>query len=114
MALSRMHPVANWIHLPPGDQRRALDRVLAFRDQQLEQDPSASGLPPAAVEWFWESDLPALIRRPEVRCQVEQHLQDLIQQAADLDQQINRQAGSLLDRLQQIQGDVARLQEVLA
>lgn len=114
MALSRMHPVANWIHLPPGDQRRALDRVLDFRDQQLEQDPSASGLPPAAVEWFWESDLPALIRRPEVRRQVEQYLQDLIQQAADLDQQINRQAGSLLDRLHQIQEDVARIVEVLA
>lgn len=114
MALSRMHPVANWIHLPPADQRRALDRVLAFRDQQLEQDPSASGLPPAAVEWFWQTDLPALIQRPEVRRQVEQHLQDLIQQAGDLDQQITRQAGSLLEQLQDVQAQVARIVEVLA
>lgn len=114
MALSRMHPVANWIHLPPADQRRALNQVLAFRDQQLERDPTASGLPPAAVEWFWQTDLPAMIQRPEVRRQVEQHLQDLIQQAGDLDQQITRQAGSLLEQLQDVQAQVDRIVEVLA
>jgi len=55
VTLARKHPVANWLRLPPGEQRRALDQVLALRDAG---DPMASGLPPAAVDWFWSEELP--------------------------------------------------------
>ena len=51
MAISRKHPVANWLRLPAHETRRALDKVLDIRDKS--DDPLASGLPPAAIEWFY-------------------------------------------------------------
>ena len=51
MAISRKHPVANWLLLPAHETRRALEKVLDIRDKS--DDPLASGLPPAAIEWFY-------------------------------------------------------------
>jgi hypothetical protein len=65
--IARKHPIANWVRLPPAECRRTLDRVLQFRD--AAPDPTASGLPEAAVTWFWESELPRLLTRPDVRKQ---------------------------------------------
>ena len=93
MAISRKHPVANWLLLSPGDCRRALDRVLDFRDKQA--DPNASGMPPAAVEWFYAEELPRLCTRPEVRLQVSQQIQELLQQAATVEAEITPQAAAL-------------------
>ena len=75
MSIARKHPIANWLLLPPHEQRKALDKVLAFRDQS--DDPMASGLPPTAVAWFWQEELPRLMQRPEVRRQAEEHLAEL-------------------------------------
>ena len=41
--ISRVHPVANWVRLPPYEQRVALERVMRFRD--MDPNPRASGVP---------------------------------------------------------------------
>jgi len=112
MTIARKHPIANWLLLPPHEQRRALDKVLVLRDQS--DDPMASGLPEAAVEWFWESELPRLIQRPEVRRQVEAHVDDLISQQSQIAQQIEQHSPALLEQLQSLQSEVRRLEEVLS
>lgn len=94
--ISRMHPVCNWCRLSPAEHRRALDKVLQFRD--TSPDPLASGLPEAAVQWFWTEELPRLLSRPEVRQQALERLQELQDTRLRLNDQIQMQAGVLLEQ----------------
>jgi hypothetical protein len=96
MAISRMHPIANWVRLAPHEHRRALDKVLQFRD--AAPDPTASGVPEAAVAWFWESELPRLLQRPDVRNQALERLRELRDTRLRLGDQITMQAGALLEQ----------------
>ena len=100
MAISRKHPVAHWLLLSPGECRRALDKVLDFRDKQA--DPNASGMPPAALDWFYNEELPRLCMRPDVRLQVEQRIQELLQQAATVEVEITPAAAALQRRLDEL------------
>ena len=52
-------------------------------------------MPPAAVEWFYAEELPRLCTRPEVRLQVSQQIQELLQQAATVEAEITPQAAAL-------------------
>ena len=111
MAISRKHPVANWLLLPAHETRRALDKVLDFRDKQA--DPNASGMPPAAVEWFYGEELPRLCMRPDVRLQVEQQIQELLQQAATVESQIAPEAAALQQRLDDLAAQVDVLEAAI-
>ena len=99
-SIARKHPICNWLLLPPHETRRALDKVLDFRDKS--ENPMASGLPPAAVEWFYSEELPRLCMRPDVRLQVEAHIQELLQQAATVEAEISPAAAALQQRLDAI------------
>ena len=110
MTLARKHPVANWLRLPPGEQRRALDKVLALRDAG---DPMASGLPPAAIDWFWNQELPRLANRPDVRPQVEERVAELLSEHARIEAQLPAAALELKRRLEVLEAEVERLEEVL-
>jgi hypothetical protein len=109
--LARKHPVANWLRLPPGEQRRALDQVLAFRD--AGDNPMASGLPPAAVDWFWNQELPRLANRPDVRPQIEERVAELLSEHARIEAQLPAAALELKRRLEVLEAEVERLEEVL-
>ena len=111
MAISRKHPVANWLLLPAHETRRALDKVLDFRDKQA--DPNASGMPPAALAWFYSEELPRLALRPDVRLQVEQHIQELLQQAAVIEAEISPQAAALQRRLDDLAAQVDVLEAAI-
>ena len=91
--MKRGHPVANWVLVEPHEQRRALNRVLDFRDR--DPDPNASGMPAAAVEDFYERELPALLKRPYIRQLAEEQLAMLTAKAADLRHRIEVQAGGM-------------------
>jgi hypothetical protein len=110
--MRRRHQIANWLWLEPGEARKTLDKVMQFRDEA--PDPMASGLPEAAVQWFWAEQLPALVNRPDVRQQATEHLQELQHEADAVTEQLNRQAPDLLARLQALQAEVKRLEEVLS
>lgn len=112
MTIARKHPIANWLLLPPVEQRRALDKVMQFRD--AAPDPMASGLPPAAERWFWDEELPRLVTRPEVRRQVEERIDELVTQQSDIAAGLDQTTKALLQRLQFLQSEVARLEGVLA
>ena len=109
--LAKKHPCANWLRLPAHETRRALDKVLDFRDKQA--DPNASGLPPAAVEWFYGEELPRLCMRPDVRLQVEQHVEELLQQAAVIESEITPQAAALQQRLDDLAEQVDILEAII-
>ena len=109
--LAKMHPVANWLRLPAHETRRALDKVLDFRDKA--SDPNASGMPPAAVEWFYGEELPRLCMRPDVRLQVEQQIQELLQQAATVEAEISPQAAALQQRLDDLAAQVDILEAAI-
>ncbi len=99
-SIARKHPICNWLLMPPHEQRRALDKVLDFRDKSA--DPMASGIPLAAFEWFYSEELPRLCARPDVRAQVEAQIQELLQQAAAVEAEISPQAAALQQRLDAI------------
>jgi len=69
---------------------------LQFRD--TSPDPMASGLPEAAVAWFWTEELPRLLSRPDVRQQALERLQELQDTRLRLGDQIQMQAGLLLEQ----------------
>ena len=109
--LAKMHPVANWLRLPAHETRRALDKVLDFRDKS--SDPNASGMPPAAIEWFYGEELPRLCMRPDVRLQVEQQIQELLQQAATVEAEITPAAAALQQRLDDLAEQVDILESII-
>ena len=109
--IARKHPCANWLLLPPHEQRRALDKVLDFRD--LDPDPNASGLPAEAVDWFWQQELPRLMQRPEVRVFAQERVSELNAKAADLRQRIQRQVGSMQDEAEAAEQEAARINTVM-
>ena len=110
-SIAKMHPCANWLRLPAHETRRALDKVLDFRDKQ--SDPNASGMPPAALDWFYSEELPRLCMRPDVRLQVSQHIQELLQQAATVEAEISPQAAALQQRLDDLAAQVDILEAVI-
>jgi hypothetical protein len=111
-SMKRRHQVLNWLWLEPGEARATLDRVMTFRDEA--PDPMASGVPAAAEEWVWAEQLPALVLQPDLRRQAEDHLQELQHSAALVEQELSKQAPDLLARLQALQSEVKRLEEVLS
>ncbi len=113
MRIGRMHPVANWLRCQGDDYTRSMDQVLAFRDQDLQQDLSASGLPPAAVAWFWNEQLPQLLQQPHYRRQSEAHLDSLKLKSEDLGEMIERVAGSLLNDQADTDLQITQLQSVM-
>jgi hypothetical protein len=109
--ISRKHPVANWLLLPPHEHRRALDRVLDFRDK--DPNPNASGLPPAAVDYFWQTELPALLTRPYLRQLAQEHIAMLNAKAADLKHRIEVQSGSMQREAAAAQSEADRIAALL-
>ena len=105
--IAKKHPIANWLQLSPHEYRRALDQVLRFRDQA--PDPNASGVPAAAVDWFWQEELPRLMQRPEVQQFAQEHVAGLKAKAAELRQQIQRVVGSMQDEAEAADAEAARI-----
>jgi hypothetical protein len=70
------HPIANWLYLPPHEQKAALDKVLALRD--TAPNPLDSGLPIEAIKWFYKTELPRLAKRPEIYKQVVDRIDELV------------------------------------
>ena len=109
--ISRKHPCANWLLLPPHEHRRALDRVLDFRDR--DPDPNASGMPAAAVEDFYERELPALLIRPYIRQLAQERVAELNARAADLKHRIEVQSGSMQREAAAAQSEADRIAALL-
>ena len=109
--ISKKHPVCNWLRLAPHEHRRALDKVIQFRDSS--DNPMASGMPEAAVAWFWTEELPRLLTRPDVRKQAIERLQELHDTRNRLGDQITMQAGALLEQQAEIAAELAMLNQVL-
>ena len=105
--ISRKHPCANWLLLPPHEHRRALNRVLDFRDR--DPDPNASGLPAAAVEHFYERELPYLLTRPYIRQLAQEQIAMLNAKAADLRHRIEVQAGGMQREADAAEAEAARI-----
>jgi len=110
-SIARKHPCANWLRLPAHEQRRALDKVLDFRDKS--ENPMESGMPPEAIQWFYAEELPRLCTRPDVRAQVEAHIQELLGQAATIESEYSPQQLTLQRRLDELTLQVDILEEAL-
>lgn len=113
MRIGRMHPVANWLRCQGDDYTHSMDQVLGFRDQAMAIDPSASGVPPAAIQWFWTEQLPQLLRQPHYRRQAEAHLNSLKLKSEDLGEMVERVAGQLLNDQAETDQQINQLQAVL-
>lgn len=109
--IAKKHPIANWVPLSPNEHRRALNKVLDLRDQAADQ--TSSGLPPEAITWFWEQELPRLMQRPEVRVFAQERVSELKAKAADLRQRIERQVGSMQDEAEAAEQEAARINAVM-
>ena len=113
MRVSKGHPVANWLRVERAVYSSSFDQVLRHRDEQMLEDPSASGLPPASREWFWTQQLPALVADPKIRDQVLNRLDELAARRQELENQIRLQAGALIERQAEIDTECALLEQVL-
>ena len=96
--LARPHPVfGDWCYWQPGDSQRLLDRQLSYRDKELAEDPAFSGMQPEFEQWCRTSWLPVNLGRDYYRKQAETHIESLALKIANLQRQIEEQAGGLLD-----------------
>jgi hypothetical protein len=109
-----MHPVANWLRCDAGTYSRSLDQVLRHRDEQMAADPNCSGLPPASREWFWSTQLPALVNDPGIRDQVHSRLCELSAMRQGIEDQLRQQAGTLIEQQAEIDSELQLLQQVLS
>ena len=109
--ISRKHPIANWILVNPSEHRYALNKVLDLRDQASDQ--TSSGLPPEAITWFWDQELPRLIQRPEVRVFAEERISELTATAADLRKRIQRQTQAMQEQAEAAEAEAQRLTAAL-
>jgi len=97
--LARPHPIwGDWLHVQAGDMQRLMDRLLNFRDKALEVDPQHTGTPAAFVQYCRISWLPANLGSPFYRAQAETHLDTLARRIENLNRDIEKTAGSLLDQ----------------
>ena len=95
--LARPHPLwGDWLHVMGGDSQRLLDKLLVMRDQL--NDPEHVGPPPAFVTYNRVSWLPANLARPFYRQQAETHVETLARRIENLNKDIEKTAGSLLDQ----------------
>ncbi len=81
--VNRMHPSANWLRVPDGLYRQALERNIEL------------GRPDEAH--FWGTELPALLQHPQYRQQAEARVSELKGKSDAIQQQVQRQVGSLLE-----------------
>mgnify|MGYP006246266819 CR=1 FL=1 len=93
--LARPHPALGWLHISPADTRRVMDRLLTERDAALEVEPTFSGMPQSFIDWTWQTWLPANLHRHEK--QVEAHLSYLNFKIAELNGDLEKAAGGILD-----------------
>ena len=114
MRVAKAHPVAGWLRIEGHTYSRTLDKILAMRDADLETNPNASGLPSGARDWFWTSQLPALVNDPKVREQCCHRLGELATKHNAIDHQLRMQAGSLIDQQAELQCEMALLEQVLS
>ena len=70
-------------------------------------------MPPAAIAWFYGEELPRLCMRPDVRLQVEQHIRELLQQAAVIEAEITPAAAALQQRLDDLAAQVDILEAAI-
>jgi len=110
--VAKCHPQLGWLRLEARDYSRSLDRLLLERDKLA--DPSHSGPAPEYLRWVAEVELPELARRPYYADQIEAHLADLARQEESLQADLSRQAPDLAGRLQALEAEVKRLEEVLS
>lgn len=113
MRVSKAHPVAGWLRVDAGTYSRSLDQVLRHRDEQVATDPNCSGLPPASRDWFWSTQLTALVNDPKIRDQVLSRLAELSAKRQAIDDQLRLQAGSLIEQQAEIDVELQLLKQVL-
>ena len=97
--LARPHPIwGDWLHVQAGDMQRLMDRLLDYRDKALEVDPEHSGTPEDFITYCRVSWLPAHLSRPFYRAQAQSHVDHLAFRIENLNKDIERAAGALLDQ----------------
>jgi hypothetical protein len=111
--VSKAHPVAGWLRVEGRIYSATLDRILNDRDQQMLDDPSCSGLPPASRDWFWSTQLPALVSDPKIRQQMLERQAALATSRIAIEDQIRQQAGALIEQQGEIDAELAMLEQVL-
>ncbi|WP_010317141.1 hypothetical protein [Synechococcus sp. CB0205] len=87
--------------------------MLNDRDKQLIGDPSASGLPPASLERFWQEELPRLCSKPAVYNQVEARIAELTTKRDDLNEKLARAEREVAAERSQLDTELASLNQVL-
>ena len=110
--LSRPHPCLGWLYISPTDTRQCLDRLLRDRDAALEVDPTFSGMPQSFIDWTWQTWLPSRLHRYEK--QVMEHLSYLNRKIAELNGDLEKVAGGILDSRDEAVDLRDRLQRELA
>jgi len=110
---AKAHPVAGWLRVEGRIYSATLDRILRDRDQQMLDDPSCSGLPPASRDWFWSQELPRLVSDPKIRDQVLERQAALAASRIAIEDQIRLQAGVLIAERAEIDTEMALLEQVL-
>ena len=97
--LARPHPLWGHIfHVQAGDMQRLTTRLLDFRDKALEVDPHHTGMPEDFKTYCRISWLPAHIGKPFYRNQAQAHIDALALKIQNLNKDIERSAGSLMDQ----------------
>jgi len=95
LILVRPHPCLGLLFLTPRDTRYVMDRLLHYRDLELAENPIATGLPKAFVQWTWIGWVPTNLHRYEK--QVRQHITYIDSKIGSLNKELQQRAGGVLN-----------------
>ena len=88
--------------------------MLRHRDEAQAVDPTQTGLPTASVTWFWETQLPQLIKQERYLHQVQQHAENLQLALLAIDSDINSQTRGLQEEKAAKTAELAKLIALLS
>lgn len=113
MTICRRHPALGWLALQGSDTQKTLSKLLYFRDMAEANDSQHSGMPPGFLEWSLTEQLPALVRQPFYRNQLQERIQVLQKKSESISSSIQQIVGGLIEQQSETDSEIHQLSAIL-
>ena len=85
---AKKHPFFGDLWLNSPDWLNTFQKLQHCRDMEFIRDRNSSGMPQSFIDWCWEYDLPALLKKDQYKKQVEDLLNQLELRINNIDREL--------------------------
>ena len=112
MTICRRHPALGWLALQGPERLQTLAKLTHFRDLAQAANPQHSGMPPGFLEWSLTEQLPALVRQPFYRNQLQAYIQELQKKSESISSDIQKIVGGLIEQQSEMDSEIHQLSAI--